>query len=1017
MNSFNKRKRLIVILLAFSLILSASIIVVEELHFLHNVKEIMRQNAFNMMKERENYLREFIRHSQQNIQAIRQSLAFKNYLKHLNHSAQIEAILIAYAKEHPDIMQIRFIDKKGNETIRVERRTEKDKPSVVDNDKLQNKAARYYFVESKLRELEKVWFSAIELNIENGKVEVPYKPTFRAVLPIKKGDEFGGILIINYFMTDFIKNLSSATLYDTILFNDKGNTIYHSKDQNKSWGNSLANQYHIASEFPQGYAQILSSPMVRSNYFISKKFDMPIHGGVHLILKLKESYLAQRQSNALMRYLLVSFIVLILSIILTYIIIKIYSRTLLNLDEVEALNESLNEASIVAKIGFWQLDNKSQKVAWSDSVYEIYEMPQSDKHITFDTLLAFMDEEEREKLQLEFANSIIEKRDYFMTHKIITGNNRVKFVEERGRHYFDKHGKLEKTIGSVYDITEKYYSEQKFLSLLENASDGIHILDKEGNLILYSKSFAANLGYSMEEAKHLTVYDWDDKLTEQQIKSAIQVLLNSQETFETKHRKKDGTVIDVQINAKGVEIEGEAYVYASQRDITLQNNYRNELEKTKEKLESANDELKKSLESLQLTTNLYENEKFKYKGILDLASDGIFLMDTDGKLVEYSKKAIELLGYSHSEMSNLTVYDWDKSITKKALKSIVDALYSHPIEIERVHTRKDGSTYIAYITANLQLIENVPYIYASVRDITVQKENESKILNSRNELETIFNTALEGIALIDLNKKYKKVNRKYCDLLEYSEEEMFQLDFFSISDPQDIEKSQEVFSVVLEKGYYENFERFCITKNGKKRRFRTSIALMPNKNEYLITTIDNTDLYDAFKTIEQQSYTDELTQLLNRKSYNEKIDEFLEQYTRYHTPFSLMIFDIDHFKSINDNYGHDVGDKVLVKLSNVVQSIIRKNDFFFRIGGEEFLVLINNTTLKGAASLAEKVRKAVEKKVNTIKNQKVTISIGVTEVQKDDTDDTIFKRADEYLYYSKDHGRNKVTAMLPEALN
>lgn len=1011
MDSFNKKRLLIVILIMFSFIISVSIILIEELQFRQGVEEITIQNAVNKTKERERYLHEFIDRSKQNILAIRKSTEFNNYLQNNRKKNRLKAILMAYAKEHPGIMQIRFIDQKGDEKIRIERKSPHKKPFVVANDKLQSKLNRYYFINSKHKKLEKVWFSAIDLNGEGKTIKYPYQPTFRAILPIKKDGKFGGILVINYFMADTLKKLTLTNLYKMILFDDKGYIIYDTMDKNKSWGNSLAHKYNISSEFPQNYIKILTSPFVKTDFFISKKINLPIYGGVNFILKIKESYLAQRKSAALARYLSVSFIVFLLSIILIYIVIKIYSRTLLDLDKAVELNDSLNEASKVAKIGFWEFDYSTQKIKLSDSIFDILETPKSDSDVTFETLLLFVNEEDREKLKLEFSNSIKEKRDYFIVHNIITGENKVKIVEERGRHYFDKNGNLEQTIGSVYDVSEKYYSEQKFLSLLENAADGIHILDKNGNLIYFSKSFASNLGYSVDETRKLTVYDWDNKFPKNQIQDAIKDLLESPKTFETKHLKKDGTVIDVQINAKGVEIEGETYLYASQRDITLQNKYKEELEKTKDELIATNEKLQKSLNSLQLTTSLYENEKLKYKRILDLASDGIFLMDTDGKLIEYSKRVTDLLGYSPSEMENLTVYDWDKSIEKEQFKQIVKSLFFKRLEFERVHTRKDGSTYVAYITANLQLIENKPYIYASVRDITKQKENEFEVLNSKNELETIFNTALEGIALIDLDNKYIKVNKKYCDMLGYSEKEILQRHFFEISDERDVKKSKEIFNLVAEKGYYENFERFCITKKGEKRRFRSSIALMPNKKEFLVTAIDNTELYDAFKHIEQQSYIDELTQLHNRKAYNEKIEELLELYKRHDRTFALMIFDIDHFKSINDSYGHDIGDKVLVELSNIVKSIIRKNDYFFRLGGEEFVVLVSNTNLSKAKILAEKIRTTVEKKVDTVKDGTITVSIGLTEVQKYDTIDTIFKRADEFLYHSKESGRNQVTAM------
>ena len=315
------------------------------------------------------------------------------------------------------------------------------------------------------------------------------------------------------------------------------------------------------------------------------------------------------------------------------------------------------------------------------------------------------------------------------------------------------------------------------------------------------------------------------------------------------------------------------------------------------------------------------------------------------------------------------------------------------------------------VTANLFEFENQMFIYASVRDITKQKEYELAITSSRNELELIFNTALEGIALIDMEANYIKVNKKYCELFGYSEEEMLKLNFYDVADPTYIVKSKKIFQIVLRDGFYENFERFCITKSGEKRRFRNSVALMPDKQGFLITAIDNTELYNAFKRIEEQSYIDELTKLLNRKAYNEKISDMVEHYKRYSTIFSLALFDIDHFKLVNDTFGHDVGDKVLEKLSDVVKANIRKTDYLFRVGGEEFVVLLPNCHLEQAGRISEKIRRVVEDEIKAVTGTKITISIGLTEIAQEDSVDSIFKRADENLYESKARGRNRVTAV------
>lgn len=158
--------------------------------------------------------------------------------------------------------------------------------------------------------------------------------------------------------------------------------------------------------------------------------------------------------------------------------------------------------------------------------------------------------------------------------------------------------------------------------------------------------------------------------------------------------------------------------------------------------------------------------------------------------------------------------------------------------------------------------------------------------------------------------------------------------------------------------------------------------------------------------------TDNLTKVKNVKAYKERIDELLSLFERYNTPFSMMLFDIDNFKVINDTYGHRAGDAVLIEMSSLIQKNIRLTDTLFRVGGEEFVILCPSTTLYDAIDVAEKVRKVVESDLHTIANQSITISIGVSEVKIADAEDTLYRRVDGLMYRSKQNGKNRVTSTI-----
>ncbi len=166
-----------------------------------------------------------------------------------------------------------------------------------------------------------------------------------------------------------------------------------------------------------------------------------------------------------------------------------------------------------------------------------------------------------------------------------------------------------------------------------------------------------------------------------------------------------------------------------------------------------------------------------------------------------------------------------------------------------------------------------------------------------------------------------------------------------------------------------------------------------------------------FKKVKALSYTDELTQINNRKSFNKRISESISLYNRYKTPFSILMYDIDDFKKVNDTYGHSVGDKVLIEMTNLVKNLIRENDYIFRVGGEEFVIILSDTNIDESQSVAEKICKEVSE-LEIIENEKITISIGLIEVKNGDTEDSIFKRVDSLLYFSKLNGKNRVSTKI-----
>jgi len=159
--------------------------------------------------------------------------------------------------------------------------------------------------------------------------------------------------------------------------------------------------------------------------------------------------------------------------------------------------------------------------------------------------------------------------------------------------------------------------------------------------------------------------------------------------------------------------------------------------------------------------------------------------------------------------------------------------------------------------------------------------------------------------------------------------------------------------------------------------------------------------------VRKKSEVDFLTGIFNRRKFMELYRQELDRSTRYGHPFCLIFFDLDHFKKVNDHYGHHTGDKVLSRLTQVVQKNIRKVDVFARWGGEEFILLVPEQDLLGGQQCAEKLRLLIEGLLFA-NDLRLTASFGVAVSNPGINFEALFQKADKALYIAKNEGRNRV---------
>lgn len=244
-------------------------------------------------------------------------------------------------------------------------------------------------------------------------------------------------------------------------------------------------------------------------------------------------------------------------------------------------------------------------------------------------------------------------------------------------------GEIVGYLGVATDITQQKVAEQalansraRLETLLATASDGIHILDENGNVMEFSESFSNMLGYSHEETARLNVMDWDSQIQKDKLIPILRKLMNEPATFETKHRRKDGSIVDVEINAKGIVLEGKHYLYASSRDIS-------------ERKQAEADLLKSEKRFRLLTT-----------GIKDYA---VMMLDPKGRIESWNEGARQLKGYDKDEIVGQPIsvfYTAEDVAAATPARLLNEAIVNGRAENKGWRVRKDGSRFYADVVLN-----------------------------------------------------------------------------------------------------------------------------------------------------------------------------------------------------------------------------------------------------------------------------------------------------------------------------
>jgi len=412
----------------------------------------------------------------------------------------------------------------------------------------------------------------------------------------------------------------------------------------------------------------------------------------------------------------------------------------------------------------------------------------------------------------------------------------------------------------------------------------------------------------------------------------------------------------------------------------------------------------------------------RYKKMVNAVTTYIYSVEIrDGKAVStwHSMGCFGITGFNPEDyVSNpylwrSMIYPDDWEIVETSIKEILNGKAVPPVEHRII--RRDSTlvwirnTMVPYYDEKGLLIK----YDGLIEDITGRKQTEEALRESEEKFRNIAQTAADAFILAERNGDIIFWNKSAQKIFGYTEEEILGKPLTILMPEQYREVHQTGIELLHSSGESKYFGRITemegLRKDGNVFPMELSVSMwnVRDKKFYSGIVRDITKRKQLELELEKLATTDRLTQVFNRTKFHEAIKKELERAKRYSHSLSMIMFDIDHFKKVNDTYGHTVGDYVLQTLTQIVKESLREIDYLVRWGGEEFIIITPETDIEKAEVLAERVRKGTEKYIFDQVGA-ITISLGVAQLKKDDTEDTFIKRVDDAMYLAKQKGRNRI---------
>jgi diguanylate cyclase (GGDEF)-like protein/PAS domain S-box-containing protein len=432
-------------------------------------------------------------------------------------------------------------------------------------------------------------------------------------------------------------------------------------------------------------------------------------------------------------------------------------------------------------------------------------------------------------------------------------------------------------------------------------------------------------------------------------------------------------------------------------------------------------------ERKQMEEALYQSEE-KYRTILESIQEGYFEVDLAGNFTFFNDTLCRVIGYSREELMGMNNRQYtDKEELKKVFQ-VYSKVYTTGEPNKGFGwqiTRKDGAK--RYIEGSVSLLKDSsgkPIGFRGIaHDITERKQIEEKLRLEEQLFRAFIEHSPDMIVIVNFEGVITYVNPAIENVLGFKPEERVGANGFEIVHPDDIKDLTDAFNTLFMdtndpviKG-----ELHLRHKDGSWRTLETVGSNLINNNvvEYIIINYrDITERKKAEEALKESehryqelSIIDDLTQLYNSRHFYAQLDREIERSNRYEQPLTLLMLDLDNFKTFNDTYGHVEGDNVLSRLGQVVKRCLRETDSAYRYGGEEFMIMLPMTTSGEGIVTAQRIQTELRKEAfSPVLDQKVyiTVSIGLAQYKPKEEFRSFVNRVDQLMYQAKKNGRDRI---------